>query len=1111
MQNEQSGIDKVLSELKDFQRDTVEHVTKRFYGKNGTRRFLVADEVGLGKTHVARGVVAKTLEHLKKYDKRIDIIYICSNVAIAKQNANRLFVPEHNENGNPNGHRENNIELTRLTLLPLQLDSLNKKSVKYISLTPNTALNFEKFSTGIVQERAFIFKLLENMQELKNKKFKGTRFSTCLQYILQCNTKWENWQGSIEKICIEQIDRNIIKCYHQSIYEESGLIDEIIVNCPTFYQYEKYREFAPDKKRDCLKLVQNLRRVLAKVSLQILNPKLIILDEFQKYNNLLEIKSNKKLEYTKEATNSISVAQILFNETDSKILLLSATPYKMYNLGLESEGEDTYKEFIDMLTFLFQKPKKVEEVKSLLSKYRKVLESWVKGEYQNQQVKDDLQDNLLKVMCRTERINFTESGNAMVKPSPRFRNLNPSPDELEHIFYLDEIARLVGGGDQIEYWKSVPFVLNFMKDYELRKKMQKHLNSKSKDLKCLLDSLKNHLLKFSDINSYRPINNLNARMDTLLDESVKKNMWKLLWLPPSMPYIEPYGEFKNTDVIKNTENSTNLSKSLIFSNWQAIPSAIATICSHEAERNMIKKKKSGVTRDNLGKKVFKPRLVIRARTDKSKIPKTSLPVLSLLYPSPTLAFSIDPLKIVLDNGGEPMNHQEIQNEVTKMCRRLTKSWSAEKKARTEDSRWYWIAPLLIDKQNGILNWLRDPRTRKVLDTTRIDSESDSVDTGIGINDQFDLLTSVIENNIQLGPKPKNLNKVLTDFALGGPGICALRALKRIAPDLENTDSTLLNAALTIAFGFQSLYNLPMTIAMLQKREKYWRTILKYGISGNIQSLLDEYVHTLSDSLSPQYQTSQKLVNAIGKHIRSVLSQKGTYLSVDEIKKTRSYYEVNSGNIKINCHFAQRFGGIQDKTEVRNIKADSVREAFNSPFRPFILASTSIGQEGLDFHTWCHSVMHWNLPSNPVNLEQREGRVHRYKGHAVRKNIADKYGLSYLKQKLSEIEGDFFNKDPWELQFNEASKNKSGDLKTYWVFEDGSAKIERQIPLLSYSKEDSKFERLKLSLVLYRLVFGQPRQQDLLDYLRKKYKTEDDVVLEEIKKLQISLKPDKFEN
>jgi len=30
----------------------------------------------------------------------------------------------------------------------------------------------------------------------------------------------------------------------------------------------------------------------------------------------------------------------------------------------------------------------------------------------------------------------------------------------------------------------------------------------------------------------------------------------------------------------------------------------------------------------------------------------------------------------------------------------------------------------------------------------------------------------------------------------------------------------------------------------------------------------------------------------------------------------------------------------------------------------VLVSTSVGQEGLDFHHYCHAITHWNLPSNP---------------------------------------------------------------------------------------------------------------------------------------------------
>ena len=134
-----------------------------------------------------------------------------------------------------------------------------------------------------------------------------------------------------------------------------------------------------------------------------------------------------------------------------------------------------------------------------------------------------------------------------------------------------------------------------------------------------------------------------------------------------------------------------------------------------------------------------------------------------------------------------------------------------------------------------------------------------------------------------------------------------------------------------------------------------------------------------------------------------------------------------------------------------------------------------GQEGLDFYTWCHAVVHWNLPSNPVDLEQREGRVHRNKGHAVRKNIAERYGLTALSDSH---EGG----DPWQTLFLIASRGKSdghSDLIPYWIFEDGSARVERRIPLLPYSKEVGKLKRLKQGLALYRMVFGQPRQEDLL--------------------------------
>ena len=89
----------------------------------------VADEVGLGKTLVARGIIAKTLEHLQDEVERVDVIYICSNAAIATQNVNRLNVSD----------TDGFSIATRLTYLPRQVRSLRKNKVlPQILSVPNT-------------------------------------------------------------------------------------------------------------------------------------------------------------------------------------------------------------------------------------------------------------------------------------------------------------------------------------------------------------------------------------------------------------------------------------------------------------------------------------------------------------------------------------------------------------------------------------------------------------------------------------------------------------------------------------------------------------------------------------------------------------------------------------------------------------------------------------------------------------------------------------------------------------------------------------------------------------------------------------------------------------
>ena len=69
---------------------------------------------------------------------------------------------------------------------------------------------------------------------------------------------------------------------------------------------------------------------------------------------------------------------------------------------------------------------------------------------------------------------------------------------------------------------------------------------------------------------------------------------------------------------------------------------------------------------------------------------------------------------------------------------------------------------------------------------------------------------------------------------------------------------------------------------------------------------------------------------------------------------------------------------------------------------------------------------------------------------------------------------------------------------YWVFP-GDAKIERHLPILPMSREVGQFARLKRDVAGYRVVFGQPRQDDLVEYLG-------DVSEEKLLELRIDLAP-----
>jgi hypothetical protein len=144
-------------------------------------------------------------------------------------------------------------------------------------------------------------------------------------------------------------------------------------------------------------------------------------------------------------------------------------------------------------------------------------------------------------------------------------------------------------------------------------------------------------------------------------------------------------------------------------------------------------------------------------------------------------------------------------------------------------------------------------------------------------------------------------------------------------------------------------------------------------------------------------------------------------------------------------------------------------------------------------------VHWNLPSNPVDLEQREGRVHRYKGHAVRKNLSRIHGAAALAST---------SQDPWQKMFELADQTRpagSTEIFPFWVLPlaDG-ARIERHVLALPLSRDADRLSALRRSLAVYRMVFGQPRQEELLEFLASIFPAEGLHVLAE--ELRIDLSP-----
>lgn len=1064
---------KVLAGLKDFQRRTVDYVFKRLYtDPKPVDRFLVADEVGLGKTLVARGLVARSIKRLQQEGvKRIDVIYICSNADIAAQNIRRL---------NVTGRADFNLS-SRITLLPLQLRQLNQNGLNFVSFTPSTSFDFGH-RTGQSSERALLFRLLEHVWGKAAMNRAGS------YRLLQGGKKLDRFKEQVKWTAPKGVgegDNRIDPTLAASFKRE---IDRSDIRDRFFALVDRHTRSMPDHLwNDRLEMMSELRRMLARSCIEALEPDLIILDEFQRFRHLLETPNPD------DPDDIRSLAHNLFNQRGAKVVMLSATPYKMYTLSDEAD-DDHYRDFLQTSRFLLGEDQASTFARDLTA-FRRAM--YAVGEAVDRsdlvRTKTRIERRLRSVMVRTERLSVTEDRSGMLEQQPSTA-LRLEPRDLASFVLTDEISRRLGTGDTLEYWKSAPYLTNFMEGYKLKRELREAIGPRQDDqvVELLRAAADGGLLSFEQIRAYEQIDPGNARLRNLMADTLDRGTWQSLWMPPAMPYYEPGPPFDDPGF-------DGFTKRLVFSSWTVAPQAIACLLSYEAERRMVRKNRKRRVMNTQEARKRQRGLLRFARDSRNEERLVGMPVFAVVYPSPVLARLGDPLRLAAVAERLPSRSDVLGAVAHELEKRLSPVLRRRRESPV-DENWYWVAPLLLDERadaDAHAAFFQRPDAAVAWDRGEASSEADSA-----FAQHIDRAREAAAIASELGSPPADLFEVLARLAVAGPANCALRALSRATGDPRRVNQVALrDGAARIGWGFRALFNVPEIMALVRTAEggdeAYWRAVLEYCFAGNLQSVLDEYLHVLPEWLGLVDHHQESQIDDLAREVHDVVSMRAANYGVEELIDTGEGLILETQ--KLRARYALRFG-VRTTDEAASVhRAGLVRSAFNSPFWPFVLASTSLGQEGLDFHQYCHAVVHWNLPANPVDMEQREGRVHRYKGHAVRKNVArEQSSVGFASR----------GRDPWVPMFEAARPPRSTrdrDLVPYWVYiAQGGARIERYVPAMPLSRDALKLERMRRSLAAYRLVFGQPRQEDMLAYLGGRLSPEQVVELAE--QLRIDLAP-----
>jgi len=795
-------LEAILAALKPFQRAAVDHVTEQFFGPGADQRsgrFLIADETGLGKSIVARGVVATTIDHLRTTAPGpINIIYVCSNQDLAKQNLRRL---------NVTGEQETEVA-TRLSMLVQNTALVNSDdsstAVNLLSLTPGTSFHNRGHRQGKAEERAIIAHLLERFEHLDRRSRRAGR--DVLQGMVWYR---ESFDQLIDQVEQKPLDLAIVERFERDI-SESGALDRF---------RGLRREYAADQEGDdkrwhrTQESIAELRRTLAAAGASMLKPHLVILDEFQRFRDLLDPDSGEAGE----------LAHALFLQEQTKVLLLSATPYKPFTHA-DEDGEDHYSDFIATIRFLSDG--REESVAEALARYRRELTAGGDAAAAAR----DARSALLPYMTRSERPPLGENED-LVKVVP-LGSGDPTSEDIRDWVALHHLGEAIDAPVSLEHWKSIPYFANFMDGYlqEVRIRSAREEPESGDGIDPTVTDVALRATRSLDSQALRrfdPIDLGHGHLRALADRTVGAGWWAMLWIPPSMPYLTPGETFERL--------GNEVTKYVVFSAWSGVPKSIAGLLSYEADRLIAHDRSYWKENSQEGREtVIKNRLQYRL-VDGEKAGAMS--TLALFWPHPELASIGDPLAAAR-RAGRQVSAEELLEFVDSA---LDVSGAAE---HASDAFFAYPGAL----PDELLALSPDEVLYDFQHTEDEDPTAGLSARGFAVHvEEAHAKASQSAN----GGAERAGHPDLARLASFAPGVSALGAIRSVAGE-GTTEAGQWRAAFVVAEGLRALFNRPGSMALLdtlyRTGKTQWQKVLAYCEDGNLRAVLDEYVFQLHSEL-----------------------------------------------------------------------------------------------------------------------------------------------------------------------------------------------------------------------------------------------------------------------